>query len=737
MARSNARQTKRADRCAWPSARALGRPLAGLWLLLASGAASALTIDQYVREVVESNPLVLEQLHAYRQVAQDEQIALAGWRPRLDLAASTGTRSRKEPETNRDRRTFDTQQADLTLTQNLFDGFNTTNQVAQARARLSSAGFQLVDTADNVALDAVQAYLASLTQYRLVALAGQNVESHERILEKIRELSSRGITRRSDLQQTEGRLARAHAGLIAQQNNLEDALTQLHTLLGRYLSPEELLDPAALDGYQATDLDTLVDAALKTHPAIESARSNIEAARFDYKRAKSTDLPSLDLAVRQSAGRDIDGISGRNDESSVVLNLNYNLYRGGADTAEQRKRASVVQESKTFLDRVRRQVIDNLRLALSADRGLAGQIPYLDRYARRALETVELYREEYLLQQRDLIDVLDAESELNRALQSQSEARYDLMAARYRVLEGVGTLFDALDLGVETDGDDIRLASLRAAGIDSDRFPGDRDGDGVADEQDQCDNSPAGATVAANGCASRPQVEIGIEALDLTFEVVDDLYTTAPGQALVVRPAELITNDRVSARDAPELRAYTQAEHGTVTLDADGNLVYTPKPLFAGEDNFEYTIGDRRGRRATGLVRVTVGAVAGGSAAEGDTAAAVGSAVRLYFEYKKLTFAGSSEAGFDAVVAQLRERPELRVEVRAYTDNVGSARYNRRLSRFRADAVSQMLQARGIDAARITAEGRGENEPIADNTSDEGRARNRRVELIFRRPGGG
>jgi outer membrane protein OmpA-like peptidoglycan-associated protein len=431
-------------------------------------------------------------------------------------------------------------------------------------------------------------------------------------------------------------------------------------------------------------------------------------------------------------GNDIGDTPGRTDETSVLLSLNYNLYRGGADTAEQRKRASVVQESKTFLDRVRRQVIDNLHLALSADRGIAGQIPYLDRHARRALETVELYREEYLLQQRDLIDVLDAENELNNALRAQSEAGYELMAARYRVREGVGTLFDALDLTVEMDGNDLRIANLTAAGIDTDQLSADQDGDGVLDKVDQCDNSPSGAIVAANGCVSQPQMEIGIQAVDLTFEVVDDVFTTEPGRAVMVKPSELIANDRVSARDGPELRAYGQAEHGSVTLDGAGNLVYTPKPLFIGEDRFEYTIGDRRGRRASGLVRVDVGTTVPGMA---DTEAS--DTIRLYFEYKKLSFTASSAPDFDAVVVELQERPELRVEVNAYTDNVGSAAYNRRLSRYRADAVSQMLQVRGIDASRIVADGRGEQEPIADNATEEGRALNRRVELTLRAPRGG
>ena len=694
-----------------------------VFVLLAAGAARALSLDAFVSEAVQTNPLVLEQVHLYRQVAQDERIALSGWRPRLDLAASLGLFSRNAPNTGQRRREFDSQQADLTLTQNLFDGFNTTNQVAQARARLTSAAFQLYDTADNVALDAVQAYLNALTEDRLVELAAQNVESHQRILEQIRELAERGITRRSDLEQTEGRLARAHASLIAQQNNLEDALTQLHRLLGRYVALEDLADPPSPETIEEMALDPLVREALRAHPAILSARSNIDAARFDYRRTRGADLPSLDLSLRQSLGLDIDGTPGRTEEGSVVLSLSYNLYRGGADRAEQRKRASVIQESKAFLDRVRRQVVDTLRLALSADRALRGQLPYLERHSRKSLETVELYREEYLLQKRDLIDLLDAESELNTALTAQAEARYDAFAARYRVYEALGALFGALNLSVDVD-DELRIVSLEVPGVDGHETPGDRDGDGIADDLDQCDNSPAGAGVGDNGCVSRPEVELGIEAVDLTFEVVPDEYRTGAGQALVIPPEELLANDRHSPRDRPELRAYAQPEHGRVTLDGDGNLVYAPPPGFVGEDTFEYTVGDRRGRRASGPVRVRVASAQTRSGAGGPVE-------RLYFGYKQLTLTPESAARLDVAVARLREEPQIRVRVRAYTDNVGSARYNQGLSEQRADAIRAMLEAQGVAASRIDAAGMGENEPIADNDTEAGRARNRRVELEF------
>jgi outer membrane protein OmpA-like peptidoglycan-associated protein len=76
----------------------------------------------------------------------------------------------------------------------------------------------------------------------------------------------------------------------------------------------------------------------------------------------------------------------------------------------------------------------------------------------------------------------------------------------------------------------------------------------------------------------------------------------------------------------------------------------------------------------------------------------------------------------------------MHVRVVGHTDSVGSDQVNDRLSYERAEVVKRYLEDRGVAAARIEAVGRGEHEPIADNNTDAGRARNRRVELFLREP---
>lgn len=84
------------------------------------------------------------------------------------------------------------------------------------------------------------------------------------------------------------------------------------------------------------------------------------------------------------------------------------------------------------------------------------------------------------------------------------------------------------------------------------------------------------------------------------------------------------------------------------------------------------------------------------------------------------------------VASSLMKYPNSRIEVIGHTDNTGAAAYNQDLSQRRAVAVAGVLRESGVPGARIAAYGRGEDQPIASNLTPDGRAKNRRVEIIIR-----
>jgi outer membrane protein OmpA-like peptidoglycan-associated protein len=88
-----------------------------------------------------------------------------------------------------------------------------------------------------------------------------------------------------------------------------------------------------------------------------------------------------------------------------------------------------------------------------------------------------------------------------------------------------------------------------------------------------------------------------------------------------------------------------------------------------------------------------------------------------------------SQSRLDHLAAQLIAFPDVHVKVAGFTDNVGAADVNLQISQRRADSVIAFLVGKGIAADRLTAKGYGEEDPIADNSTMEGRAQNRRVSV--------
>jgi outer membrane protein OmpA-like peptidoglycan-associated protein len=104
----------------------------------------------------------------------------------------------------------------------------------------------------------------------------------------------------------------------------------------------------------------------------------------------------------------------------------------------------------------------------------------------------------------------------------------------------------------------------------------------------------------------------------------------------------------------------------------------------------------------------------------------------ILFATDSATLRGDLTQELQAVARNLMNYPNTTVQVVGHTDNTGSAAYNQNLSTRRAQSVASVLQYNGVPGGRIAAFGRGEDQPVASNLSEAGRAQNRRVEIIIR-----
>lgn len=160
----------------------------------------------------------------------------------------------------------------------------------------------------------------------------------------------------------------------------------------------------------------------------------------------------------------------------------------------------------------------------------------------------------------------------------------------------------------------------------------------------------------------------------------------------------------------------------TLNLNRDGHDIWVMVFPFVGAGNYGVRIVEREAMQqeisvsdwlsqlnATGLLTLYVN-----------------------FDSGKASIKADSQATVDKMVALMQQAPQLQLEIAGHTDNVGNAAANQVLSEQRAKALVDALVAKGIGSSRLVARGYGATRPIAANDSEEGRARNRRVELIKR-----
>lgn len=163
-------------------------------------------------------------------------------------------------------------------------------------------------------------------------------------------------------------------------------------------------------------------------------------------------------------------------------------------------------------------------------------------------------------------------------------------------------------------------------------------------------------------------------------------------------------------------------------------------------------IGHKAGNTAVGaVVGAAIGGTAGGligkrmdkQAAEIQNAIPNAEVIRegegiivkfdngILFDFDKFALKDVAKSNIKELAASLNKYPNTDIKVIGHTDNVGSESYNQGLSQRRASAVKAYAVSQGVPSSRLVTEGRGFSEPIADNSTKEGQAQNRRVEIVI------
>ena len=398
------------------------------------------TLGEAVNQAIAVHPDIRTATANWRAVSESVAQARAQFLPSLDATLGQGREKTDSPLTRSlgSPLTLTRREAQLNMSQLLFDGGASSSQLKREEARAASAYGQLASTAETVAFRTAQAFFEVLRLRSTIELAEQNLAAHQRTLEQIVLRSEAGVGRRSDDRQTEARVALARSSLVQLRCQLEQAEASYRNLTGQ--PPGRLVRSEISLAAIPASAQAAVDEALSNHPAVLAAKLDLEAAEADRELARSRYAPRVTFELGASQNHDLDGLRGLNADRSAMVMLRQNFFRGGADAAREREADARRDEAAGRLAKVQTDLERDVRQAwegLASDRA---RLPDLQLYADTSAEVVEAYRGQFSIAQRSLLDVLNAENESYNARSGKITGEYTVATDLYRLLSSMGRM---------------------------------------------------------------------------------------------------------------------------------------------------------------------------------------------------------------------------------------------------------------------------------------------------------
>ncbi len=382
--------------------------------------------------------------------ATDEELnqAKALYLPSIDFSGDTGYEYTEDTVTRSgigdNDETLYRYEAGLTLTQMLFDGFETKYENERQKHRVQSSGHRVRETSELVGLSIVEAFLEVVRQRELLGITRENVAEHLAIMDLIQEGVDGGRSTQADLEQIKARLASARAQESTVSQQLRIAESNFRREVGD--DAKDLVLPAVPVNGLTANVEEEVKTALTQSPTLDIFNSDINVAYAEYEGTSSTLYPQIDLQLNARQGENLGGVEGVDRGASALVVANWNLYRGGGDMARIREFTHRHQESKERRNDIARAIEDQVRQTWAQMVSAGEQAREFANQAAANQEVVRAYKDQFSLDRRTLLDVLDSQNELFVSRSNKINSEFLEMFAVYSLLAFKGELLPTLSV---------------------------------------------------------------------------------------------------------------------------------------------------------------------------------------------------------------------------------------------------------------------------------------------------
>lgn len=430
-------------------------PLA--WLAVGSTAAAQDFYESLAR-TYQTNPTLLAARAELRAVNEGVPQELSNYRPFVSLNGEAGA---QEIDLNRGDGSETTYpfEASVGLSQPLYRGGRTTADVARSEAEVQSQRAILHSVEQGVLLDAVTAYMDVWRDEDVLRLNINNEKVLERQLEATNDRFEVGELTRTDVAQSESRLSRATADRIGAEGDLIASEAIFEEIIG--ILPVSVAPPGPIQGLPDNEIDA-ISGSLEGNPDITAAVFAEQAAQNSVRSSLGELYPEISLSAELLHSENQFSGDSETNAARVLAIFSVPLYQQGFVSSQVREDKQAANQRRIEIIETRRRIRQECTDAweqLLTSRAQIFSFTAETRATRIALEGV---REENLVGQRTILDVLDAEQEFLDAQINLTRAQRDETVASFVVLQCLGRLTAAdLALPVEIYDPDVDYRAVR------------------------------------------------------------------------------------------------------------------------------------------------------------------------------------------------------------------------------------------------------------------------------------
>lgn len=430
--------------------------------LLPSGGASAETLRDAVQAALASHPAV-DIVKAQKEAAhEDEREQVSNLFPEIG-AGATGGRVFANNATSRGLSVSRGEayswlwEGSGSITQPIFNGFETYNRIDAAKARETAADFTLADARQGLALRAALAFL----NVERAQEAYQKANSYQ---DKIEDYARRigGMVEAGAADESESAQAKNIQAQL--DNTIAEMDGQVKLALADYVEATGAMPTSDLRGGDEVrsvlfgNVGEAVDYAKQNHPLILSSRKQLEAEDEDVSAEKGTLLPDLDGEVSYLKRDQKEEIGGEVVDNRAVMRMNWGFSTGGGQLARIRKAKAERSEALARLAQTQREIERDIRRAYAEYDTATKQKELTRKRAQVTKELLATYEKQFEASKVRILQLLQAENQLFTTELEQINSNYRVVMAEYSTLASAGRLLEALNI----DGESQAAVTARA-----------------------------------------------------------------------------------------------------------------------------------------------------------------------------------------------------------------------------------------------------------------------------------